>query len=317
MKICNKCGKENADDASFCNFCGNNICIFNNCQKDFVTKSKKKVLKITLIVLFVLLVLSISSVVCLFIWANNDLSVQIDLAPDASYNCFEVTDDFSVDDMKKIYNKFNEFYEKGNYEKCAEIINAVTVPNNLSYIICDEYIQNESSVNMYVSDTSFLIKLINIGNDKINYTDEKSEAIYKIIFENNKSNYKSACYKKIFITNQEDLYNALPDQIKDRITLSTYDELLALQYRDETVQNNALAEAKKQFELTQKKYLKDPSSLKYNDDLCQYSVNSEYSNCTVYLVYSATNSFGGRVNDTYKYKYSIPKNYREWDFDVE
>lgn len=247
------------------------------------------------------LLISIAALV-VFITACGSLAEKAnEIEKDESWNPNTVFFERDVETVDNLRDEFLELYDGANYDEVIELLNTVD-DNHIGILLHDKITdadEDKETVEAYISEPEkYLDMLSTIGWDKLDWDYERYETFSHILVSNTGYVYKATgvnpLKKRFKIITEYDDFSKLPVELQESIKFddddfNTFKRLWTKERENEAVKN---AETVLKFQL------KDPNSLQIINTSSEYREDGKVD---VVLYYSATNSFGGRVSNVYRF----------------
>lgn len=249
------------------------------------------------------LVLLISvAILVVFITACGSLAEKAnEIEKDEGWNPHTVFFQRDVESVDNLRDEFLELYDSENYGEIIELLNTVD-DNHIGILLHDQITdadKDEGTVEAYISEPEkYLDMLTTIGWNELGWNYERYQTFSCILVSNTGYVFKATgvnpLKKRFKIITEYDDFSKLPVELQESIKFddTDFNTFKGLWTED------CEAEAVKNAETVLKFQLKDPSSLQIINTSSEYREDGKVD---VVLYYSATNSFGGRVSNVYRF----------------
>lgn len=249
------------------------------------------------------LVLLISiSILVVFITACGSLAEKANkIETDEGWRPQTVILEKDVETVDNLRDEFLELYDKGDYGEIVELLNEVD-DNHIGILLHDTIADadtDKGTVEAYVSEPEkYLDMLITIGWDKLDWNEERYQSFSEILVSNTGYVFKATdvnpLNKRFEIITEYDNFSKLPVELQEFIKFDDTEFSTFKRIWEEKCEDDAVKNA----ETVLKYQLKDPNSLQIINTSSEYREDGKVD---VVLYYSATNSFGGRVSNVYRF----------------
>lgn len=248
-----------------------------------------------------MLLISVATLV-VFITACGSLAEKAnEIEKDEGWNPHTVFFEKDVETVDNLRDEFVELYDGANYDEVIELLNTVD-DNHIGILLHDKITnadEDEGTVEAYISEPEkWLDMLTTIGWDKIDWNYEKYQTFSSILVSNTGYVFKETgvnpLKKRFKIITEYDNFSRLPVELQKSIKFNDEDFNTFKRLWTKECENEAVKNA----ETVLKYQLKDPNSLQIINTSSEYREDGKVD---VVLYYSATNSFGGRVSNVYRF----------------
>ena len=206
-----------------------------------------------------------------------------------------------TDDKEKfleIKREYDDGFKSGDYEKCIETLNN-TDAKHIALLAVSRHLWNSSDDGEQPDITGYDISLFydeiaTMGWEKLTWDNEMYGELVHYLYANNDDYYDCPEISRVYYICDDEEFSKLPEPMQLAMKLTEEEFQVYVSGEKSRIEDIAIDNAKKVLTLQ----LKDPNSLQIISESAEYLENGKVN---VRIRYSATNSFGGRVSNTYTF----------------